>query len=184
MGNRNRLRPTMGIVKKSFFDIIASRIGNSIFLDLFAGTGSVGIEALKRGAKKVIFVEKNYKYSEIIRKKTSRYDTNQRFERKNFYRNFYDKNRYEIYRMDVWRFLNFPSIRIADIVYVDPPYDFLDTPLGKEFLQKLFQKAKGNCIITIEHRVSIQLDEIYAGFHVCRTRQFGETELTIYKRKE
>ncbi|MCD6129648.1 MAG: RsmD family RNA methyltransferase [Deltaproteobacteria bacterium] len=158
----------MGIVKKSFFDIIASRIENSIFLDLFAGTGSVGIEALKRGAKKVIFVEKNYKYSEIIRKKTSRYD----------------KERYKIYKIDAWRFLNFPLIRIADIVYADPPYDFLNISRGKEFLQKLFQKAKGNCIITIEHRVSIQLGEIYAGFHVCRNRQFGETELTIYKGKE
>jgi len=158
----------MGIVKKSFFDIIASRIENSTFLDLFAGTGSVGIEALCRGAKKVIFVEKNYKYSEIIRKKTSRYN----------------KNRYEIYRMDVWRFLNFPLIRIADVIYVDPPYDLLNISRGKEFLQKLFQKVKGNCIITIEHRVSIKLDEIYAGFHVCRNRQFGETELTIYEGKE
>jgi 16S rRNA (guanine966-N2)-methyltransferase len=148
--------------------MIASRIENSIFLDLFAGTGSVGIEALKREAKKVIFVEKNYKYSEIIRKKTSHYN----------------KERYKIYKIDAYRFLSFHIVEMADIVYVDPPYDFLDTPLGKEFLQKLFQKAKGNCIITIEHRVSIQLDEIYAGFHVCRNRQFGETELTIYKGEE
>lgn len=158
----------MGIVKKSFFDIIASRIENSIFLDLFAGTGSVGIEALCRGAKKVIFVEKNYKYSEIIRKKTSRYD----------------KERHKIYKIDAYRFLSFPIVETADIVYVDPPYDFLNTSRGKEFLQKLFQKLKENCIIAVEHRTNRKFDEIYAGFHVCRNRQFGETELTIYKGKE
>jgi len=157
----------MGIVKKSFFDMIASKIENSIFLDLFAGTGSVGIEALYREAKKVIFVEKNYKYSEIIRKKTSHYN----------------KERYKIYKIDAYRFLSFPIVETADIVYVDPPYDLLNISRGKEFLQKLFQKASKNCIIAIEYRVGIKLDAIYAGFHVYKTKQFGETELTIYKGK-
>lgn len=162
------MKPTMGIVKKSFFDIVASSVENSVFLDLFAGTGSVGIEALKRGAKKVIFVEKNHKYSEIIRKKTS----------------FYDKERYEIYRMDVYRFLALPMIEVADIVYADPPYDFLNISRGRVFLQKLFKKVRGNCIIAIEHRKGVELKEVDERFCIFRNRQFGKTELTIYKRKE
>jgi 16S rRNA (guanine(966)-N(2))-methyltransferase RsmD len=51
------VRPMLGRVKKSVFDIIRLKIPNSIFVDLFAGTGSVGLEALSRGAKKVVFVE-------------------------------------------------------------------------------------------------------------------------------
>jgi 16S rRNA (guanine966-N2)-methyltransferase len=159
----------MGIVKKSFFDMIASKIENSIFLDLFAGTGSVGIEALYREAKKVIFVEKNYAYAESIRKKVE---------------HLYDKERYKIYKIDTYRFLSFPIVKTVDIVYVDPPYDFLNISRGKEFLQKLFQKANKNCIITVEHRVNRKLDKIYAGFYVYKIKQLGETELTIYKGKE
>jgi len=51
------VRPMLARVKKSVFDIIRLKIPNSVFIDLFAGTGSVGLEALSRGARKVVFVE-------------------------------------------------------------------------------------------------------------------------------
>lgn len=53
------VRPILARIKKSLFDILKSRIPGSVFLDLFAGSGSVGLEALSRGASKVIFVESN-----------------------------------------------------------------------------------------------------------------------------
>lgn len=53
------IRPILARIKKSLFDILQPRIPNSSFLDLFAGSGSVGLEAISRGAKKVIFVELN-----------------------------------------------------------------------------------------------------------------------------
>ena len=52
------IRPILARIKKSVFDIIKTKISQSIFLDLFAGSGSVGLEALSRGAKSVVFVEK------------------------------------------------------------------------------------------------------------------------------
>jgi 16S rRNA (guanine966-N2)-methyltransferase len=64
--NDTYLRPLLGRIKKSLFDILAVKIGNSNFLDLFAGSGSVGIEALSRGAGRVIFIEKERKYSRLI----------------------------------------------------------------------------------------------------------------------
>ena len=53
------VRPILARMKKSLFDILKNRIPDSVFLDLFAGSGSVGLEALSRGARKVIFIESN-----------------------------------------------------------------------------------------------------------------------------
>ena len=51
------IRPMLGMMKKSVFDIITPVLPDSLFLDLYAGVGSVGIEALSRGAKRVVFAE-------------------------------------------------------------------------------------------------------------------------------
>lgn len=51
------IRPILARIKKSLFDILKNRIADSVFLDLFAGSGSVGLEALSRGAKKVVFID-------------------------------------------------------------------------------------------------------------------------------
>jgi len=63
----NRLRPTPELVRKALFDILPEMTGLS-FLDLFAGTGAVGIEALSRGAVKAVFVERNRRSAEAIRR--------------------------------------------------------------------------------------------------------------------
>ncbi|MFQ3675094.1 MAG: RsmD family RNA methyltransferase [Endomicrobiia bacterium] len=60
------IRPILARIKKSVFDIIRARISQSIFLDLFAGSGSVGLEALSRGAKSVVFVEKEKRCISVL----------------------------------------------------------------------------------------------------------------------
>lgn len=62
------VRPILARVKKSLFDILKNRIQDSIFLDLFSGSGSVGMEALSRGARKVIFVDRNPRCIALIQK--------------------------------------------------------------------------------------------------------------------
>ncbi|MGB9755735.1 MAG: RsmD family RNA methyltransferase, partial [Desulfurella sp.] len=99
------IRPTKQIVKKSFFDSIFYIIENSVFIDLFAGNGFMGIEALSRGAKKVFFVDKD--------------DT---FIKKNLQNLNISSDKFEIYRMDVFNFLNLNVVENADIVYMDAPY--------------------------------------------------------------
>ena len=104
-------RPTTAIVKRSFFDSLAGEIGDSNFLDLFAGAGAIGLEALSRGAKFVCFVEDSISRSTIIFKNldmlgigTDRaevlpFDYIQAFEK------LRDRN------------------RKFDIIYSDPPYE-------------------------------------------------------------
>jgi 16S rRNA (guanine966-N2)-methyltransferase len=66
------VRPILGRIKKSLFDILRPRLEGSLFLDLYAGSGSVGIEALSRGAAGVTFVDKNPNCLSIIRQNLSR----------------------------------------------------------------------------------------------------------------
>ena len=61
------LRPILARVKKSVFDIIRPRLGGSRFLDLFAGTGAVGLEALSQGASRAVFVERDRRSAGLIR---------------------------------------------------------------------------------------------------------------------
>src|SRR6478672_744265 len=66
------VRPILGRIKKSLFDILRLRIGNADFLDLYAGSGSVGIEALSRGAASVTFVDMNAYCLSVIRQNLSK----------------------------------------------------------------------------------------------------------------
>jgi 16S rRNA (guanine(966)-N(2))-methyltransferase RsmD len=66
------VRPILSRIKKSLFDILAPRIGGAVFLDLYAGSGAVGIEALSRGAASVTFLDRNPNCQSIIRQNLSR----------------------------------------------------------------------------------------------------------------
>ena len=71
------VRPTSEKVREALFDILGTSVGEICFLDLFAGTGAVGIEALSRGAKKVIFIEKELKCIKIIKENLEKTGNNQ-----------------------------------------------------------------------------------------------------------
>ncbi len=62
-----RTRPTQDIIKETLFNIIQNDVPGSLFLDIFAGSGQIGIEALSRGARKAVFIENNKKTADIIR---------------------------------------------------------------------------------------------------------------------
>ena len=102
-------RPITAKIKAALFNSWQMRLPNCCFLDLFAGSGSMGIEAMSRGAKKVVFVEKDPKAIRVIRKNIA-------------VCKFADG--YEIYQEDVFRSidrLNNLSYRF-DIIYLDPPF--------------------------------------------------------------
>ena len=102
-------RPITSKIKESLFNIWQTKIKGAFFLDLFAGSGSMGIEALSRGAEKVIFVEKGRSTVEVIKKNLALCGFH---------------NGYELYRDDVFRRINRLSQRQDkfDIVYLEPPF--------------------------------------------------------------
>ena len=100
-------RPTLDRVKESIFNIIQSDIKDSIFLDLFAGSGAIGLEAASRGAKKAILCDKSKEAMQIIKKNILKTHL---------------ENVVETYLLDFRALLNDKLNEKLDIVYIDPPY--------------------------------------------------------------
>ncbi|MGE4546563.1 MAG: RsmD family RNA methyltransferase [Desulfurella sp.] len=148
------IRPTKQIVKKSFFDTVSSIIDDSIFVDLFAGNGFIGIEAISRGAKKVIFVDKD--------------DT---FIKRNLQNLRVDPEKFEIYRMDAFDFLGLDIIEQADIVYIDAPYAMkID-----DIVVFLLKKLKKDVIVCIESGKMIEYARVF------KIKKFGSTFLNYLR---
>jgi 16S rRNA (guanine966-N2)-methyltransferase len=102
------VRCTLSRVKETMFDWLMFEIKGAVCLDLFAGSGSLGIEALSRGAKAVDFVDCNKRLIDNI---------------KNFLKNeSVDEKKYNLYNQDFKKFINNSSIDY-NIIFLDPPYD-------------------------------------------------------------
>ena len=100
-------RPTLDRVKESLFNIIQSEIPGSIFLDLFSGSGAIGLEAVSRGAKKAILCDTSKEACAIIKKNIEKTHTSENV---------------ELYQADFKEVLTNRSGDKFDIIYLDPPY--------------------------------------------------------------
>ncbi len=78
ISSAENIRPILARIKKSVFDIITPKLNNALFLDLFAGSGAVGLESLSRGTKKVVFVEKDSRSVSFIYKNINKLGYNDR----------------------------------------------------------------------------------------------------------
>ena len=101
-------RPTLDRVKESLFNIIQNEIPESVFLDLFSGSGAVGLEAASRGAKKTILCDKSKDAIKIINKNIEKTHL---------------KEKVELYNVDYKELLKNKIKETIDIIYIDPPYD-------------------------------------------------------------
>ena len=100
-------RPTLDRVKEALFNIIQGDIQDCVFLDLFAGSGAIGLEAVSRGASKAILCEKSKQAINIIEKNVEKTHT---------------KEKVELYKTDFKNLLETKLKYMPDIVYIDPPY--------------------------------------------------------------
>lgn len=100
-------RPTLDRVKESIFNIIQNDLQDCIFLDVFAGSGAIGLEAASRGAKKVFMCEHSKQAIKIIQ---------------NNIKKTHLENQIELYNMDFKQMLSTKIDKKVDITYIDPPY--------------------------------------------------------------
>jgi 16S rRNA (guanine(966)-N(2))-methyltransferase RsmD len=164
------VRPMLGRVKKSVFDIIRFKTPNSIFIDLFAGTGSVGLEALSRGAKKVVFVESN--------------EVSISFIKRNIYMlGFNDKSK--IIRCDIMREF-FALHGKFDIVFMAPPYKngFNKKPLALTYLTLenvvKYDILKHDSLIISQRHTKEFVGKI-TKLECFRNEKYGDTVISFYK---
>lgn len=168
------IRPTQNLTRKALFDFLGQDLTGLTFLDLFAGSGGVGLEALSRGAQKVTFVEKDERSSELIRENLGLLGVP-----------LLGSNRQAVYEMveadafaSIKRFA--AGGRKFDIVFADPPYDL---GLAKKMLKTLgaYDIVTANCIVVIQHEKEEILPESQGNLVRSEQRKYGSTVLSIYK---
>ncbi|MCK5305651.1 MAG: 16S rRNA (guanine(966)-N(2))-methyltransferase RsmD [Candidatus Omnitrophica bacterium] len=164
-----RISPTKDIVKESLFNILKDRIKGSLVLDLFSGSGSLGLEALSRGAQKVTMVDREIS---DIKKNIAALAIE-------------DSGRIEIHRKDVFRYIKKYSKKSVkfDIIFVDPPYD---ADIAKKCLIILSDYAIlcHDGLIIVEHKSSDKLSRLIGIFELTRRYQAGKTSVSFYKKEK
>ena len=156
-------RPTMDRVKESLFGIIQSYIKDSIVLDLFAGSGSLGIEALSNGASSCYFFDNNMELVNIIKKNTI--GINGTHVMKSDY-----KNSLELLKNSNIKF---------DIIFLDPPYKL---NLINDCLDKIYEYSllnDGGIIVCEYESENINTDR----FELFKEKKYGSKNIKIYKCK-
>jgi 16S rRNA (guanine(966)-N(2))-methyltransferase RsmD len=153
------VRPTPDRLREALFNVLAPRIGGSVFLDAYAGSGAVGIEALSRGAKRVILIERKSVAIEVIRENLASLGVS--------------KEAASVVRGQASVLLgNFP----ADIAFLDPPYE-----LEGEYSAALNAFAGTPCELAIaQHASRLTLAEEYGRLRKTRVLKQGDNSLSFY----
>ena len=159
------VRPTSDRVKESIFNILRGEIEGNRVLDLFAGTGNLGIEALSRGAEKAIFVEKRRQTIRLIQRNLAQFGL---------------EDRSEILPMDANRAIGILEQRgeSFDLILMDPPYE-------KGLIQKTLRKLNshpiycGDSILVIEHHRREPLPLTVEGWDLIRQQRIGDTLISF-----
>jgi 16S rRNA (guanine(966)-N(2))-methyltransferase RsmD len=150
-------RPTPDRLREALFNVLAPRIQDAVFLDAYAGTGAVGIEALSRGAKRCIFVEKNRRAVEAIRDNLAALGL---------------ENRAEVYTSKPAPVLERVK---ADIMFLDPPYE-----MEKELEAALAMLGVSGALVIAQHPSRRELPEIVGTLRKYRVLKQGDNALSFY----
>ena len=156
-------RPTMDRVKESLFAMIQNYLDNSVVLDLFSGSGNLGIEALSQGAKDITLVDSNYKAIKVIEKNLSNIGISA-----------------NIINMDYKKALEYLKDKKFDIIFLDPPYktNYIEESIK---LITLYNILNDNGIIVCE---SDDLDKIvYSNdYEAIKDKKYGDKYIVILKK--
>lgn len=154
----NGTRPTMDRVKESLFGMIQNKIKESICLDLFAGSGSLGIEALSNGASKCYFVDNGAFVTKVLKKNLDHIE-----------------DAIFIYD-DYEHFLN-QTTNTFDIIFLDPPYDLHLINHCLEIIEKKDLLNLGGLVIC-----EYESEEVNSSLEVFKEKKYGKKAIRIYKK--
>jgi len=161
-------RPTLDRVKESVFNIIQTEIQDCIFLDLFSGSGAIGLEAISRGAKKAILCDSSKEAISIIKKNIEKTHS------KEYVKLYYEK----------YDFVLKNKIKEKiDIVYIDPPYktDFACESIKLLLNQELLKEKSIVIIETDQEEVVNNIKQLE--IEIISQRKYGRAHLIFLKKK-
>jgi len=154
------VRPTSARLRETLFNVIAPRIEEARFLDLCAGSGAVGIEALSRGASHVTFVDRSRRMCKLI-------ESNVELCR-------IPEEQWVIYCSEANEFLRQSKDERWDIVYFDPPYK-------EDYLQTL-KLLSNNELVIAEHHHKTELPDTIGDLQRTRILKQGDSALSFFNR--
>ncbi len=160
------IRPLRTRIRKAIFDILGHDLSDWCVLDLFAGTGALGIEALSRGAKFAVFVDLSPLSISLIEKNLEKFKL---------------KNKAAVFKLKLPQGLNKLTNRFKnyfDLVFIAPPYkQDLAIKTLKKFPVELLKKE---ALVIAEEHTEVELPEKINDFSRVQTRTYGETTLHFY----
>ena len=166
-------RSSKSIVLESFFNTIQFEIIDATFVEVFSGSGSIGLEALSRGAKDILFMEKDRDAIKVLKENISQTDPSscKIFSGDSF-----------VNIKDVIKTLK--STNQEAYIYIDPPFSIRE---GMEDIYnkmiELIKTLPKECVklIIIEHMTGLELPKQIGDFGLSKAKKFGNTSLTYYK---
>jgi 16S rRNA (guanine(966)-N(2))-methyltransferase RsmD len=153
-------RPTPDKLRETLFDILGPSVADSVFVDAYAGTGAVGIEALSRGARHAVFIEKDRKAADLILSNLAALKI---------------ESRARVIKGSTVLFLG--ELKHADFVFLDPPY-----PKEREY-QASFDAMEANPpkLVIAQHSVRFPLADEYGPLRKTRTLRQGDNVLSFFR---
>jgi len=163
-----KLRPTSDQLRETLFDVLGPGVEGSTFLDAYAGSGAVGLEALSRGAQEVVFIEHHRPALELIKKNLAALQV---------------ESGYHLMRCQVTvgiERMEQEGTRF-DYIFLDPPYAEI-----REYHHVLRQLARSpvvapTSLVVAEHSRHVILEEAYGNLHRTRLLRHGDTQLAFYR---
>jgi 16S rRNA (guanine(966)-N(2))-methyltransferase RsmD len=170
----SRVRPTLDRVKEALFSTLAGRVEGGLFGDFFAGSGNIGIEALSRGAREVVFAEKSVRNRKVIEENC--------------------RNILSPEDADKWRMLNEVQSVLPDpewhwyfdVLFFDPPYPYLEKVIQSEgialFMKSAMQLVRAGGIFVLEAPDFFYEKLKESEFQADKERKYGHIYLMYYIR--
>jgi 16S rRNA (guanine966-N2)-methyltransferase len=153
-------RPTPDRLRETLFNVLAPQIRECVFMDVYAGTGAVGIEALSRGARRAIFIEKNRAAVEVIRENLAALGL---------------EGRAEVFTSKAATVLERAR---ADIAFLDPPYE-----MSKEYDDAMTALAQSEIpLVIVQHSSHFTPQEDYGSLRRYREIKQGDNSLSFYRK--
>jgi 16S rRNA (guanine(966)-N(2))-methyltransferase RsmD len=170
--SKETTRSSKAIVLESFFNTLQFDIMDAVLVEVFSGSGSIGLEALSRGAKRVIFMEKDRDAIRTLRENIAHTDPSS----------------CEVFEGDSFSTINQVKKRLSSLgesafIYVDPPFAF------REGMEEIYDKMidmiaslplEIATLIIIEHMSTLELPDSIGHFNRIKSKRFGKTSLTYY----
>jgi 16S rRNA (guanine(966)-N(2))-methyltransferase RsmD len=166
-------RSSKAILKESFFNVLQFDVIDTIFIEVFGGSGSIGLEALSRGSDEVYFIEQNSNSYQVLKKNCKNIDS--------------EKcttilgDSFEKFPLLIQSLKNKKQ---NIIIYIDPPFDFRDG--AKDIYEKTYTlvkniENKNISLVVFEHISSLTLPQNIGKFEQFKTKKFGKSSLSYFR---